>query len=172
MKRQSLTELLKNVDRYPDITGIVDVILRDVHGDIVHHEHKHNLITEQLRSYYTVNANYTTHVQYVFINENTEPMHIKRSAMRTILPGTWSMLVTPSLDGVNRIWTYATVFAAPPATRTFRTVGLSNARDTGGFANITGGLNAIIAATVLSAPITQTTAQTLEVNYRLAFQRN
>ena len=171
MTRQSLSELLRGAEGPPSVMGIVDVVLRDENGEIVHHEHKHNLITDQFRTYWVTNNNQEIGAFYVFINENIEAMHAKRSAMRTILPGTWAQNITPSKDGPNRIWTYATVFAPPPVTRTFKTVGLTRAIENGGYTNIDGGPNSIVAATVLSSAITQTTAQTLEVNYRLAFQR-
>ena len=157
MARQSLSELLRDVEGLPGVIGIVDAVLRNADGSIAQHEHKHNLVTEQFRSYLaSPNDGNLIDTNYVFINENTEPMHRKISAMRSALPGTFVQSITAAKDGPNRIWTYATVFAV----------------NTGGYTNAFPGVHAIIAATVLSTAITQTPAQTLEVNYRLAFQRS
>lgn len=171
MARQSLSELLSGVEGLPGVTGIVDAILKNENGDIVQHEHKHNMITDAFRTWLGGNDNSFTSA-YIFIHENTEAMHQKRSAMRTVLPGTWAQNVSQSFDGPNRIWTFATVFDAPPTTRTFKTVGLTRGRNTSGYTGVFEGPNSIIAATVLSATITQEMSQTLEVNYRLAFQRS
>lgn len=171
MMRKSLAELLKGQPSPPKIDGIVDVFLRDADGNILQHEHKHNLITEYHRLLFLPNGNFAHHTLYVFINETNEPAHFKRTMLRTTLPGTWAQNVTPSLDGTNRIWTYQTVFSAPPAQRTIRSVGLARRISTPGYTNVKSGPAAINAMTILSSPIVQSTTETLEVSYRLALQR-
>lgn len=171
MTRQTLSQLLKGQLTLPDIKGTVDAVLRDADGSILQHVHQHNMITEYLRSLFLPNGNITHHQQYVFINETTEAMHVKRNAMRTTLPGTWAMASTPSLDGAGRIWTYQVVFAVPPAQRTIRMIGLTRNISTNGYTNVKCGPTGIVAATLLSTPIVQPPSATLEVSYRLAIQR-
>jgi len=172
--RKSLRELLIGQPGPPKIDGIVDVFLRDAKtGEILEHQHKRNLITEYHRILLGPNSDYTPTAMYVFINENSEAMHPKRTSMRTTLPGVWAMTNTPTIDGPNRIWTYQVVFAAPPSQRVIRTIGLARGIHTiNGYTNLKNGIQAINAATVLSSPITQTTSATLEVSYRLAIQRS
>jgi len=170
MMRKSLSQLLVGQPSLPIIHGIVDIVLRNDDGSIAEHVHKRNMITDAFRPQFVYN-NRTLNTKYVFINENSEPMHPKRTAMRTVLPGTFVMSTTASMNGANRLWTYSVVFAVPPSNRTFQTVGLTETVDTGGYTGVRAGPSNIIAATVLGAPITQLTTQTLEVAYRLAFQR-
>lgn len=173
MTRKSLSELFRGQPALPSVEGIVDAILRDADGNILQHVHQHNMVTEYFRLLYTPNDGTTHHGQYVFINETSEAMHVKRNSMRTTLPGTWSAAVTPTLDGPNRIWTYQTVFGVPPSQRTIRMIGLArNVDTTAYYTNVKGGPFSISAATLLTTPIVQTTAATLEISYRLAFQRN
>lgn len=174
MARKSLSELLSGESSIPKVTGIVDAVLRNEDGSIADHRHQKNMITDFFRIFfvYYTNAGASIAPNYVFLNHNSEPMHPKRTAMRNVLPGTFAMNLSPSFDGPNRIWTYSTVFVAPPSTRIFQTIGLSKSISTGTQNNVKAGPQGIFAATVLSSPITQTTSQTLEVNYRLAFQRN
>lgn len=77
-----------------------------------------------------------------------------------------------SLDSANLIWTFQTTFAAPAVNRTFRYVGLS-ASDWGPAPSPHYFIknNNVYAATRLTSQLTQTTTQTLEVTYRLAWQR-
>jgi hypothetical protein len=165
-----LTRALRSTLQTPKVRGIVDVVLRNPDGSIADHVHKENMVTDLYRMEF-VFRDYIMDTQYLFIHENNRPMHIKRTAMRTVMPGTFDMSVTASKDGPNRLWTYSTVFAAPPSNRTFQTVGLSEYHETGAYTNVHPGPKAILAATVLGAPLTQLTTQTLEVTYRLAFQR-
>lgn len=172
MTRKTLTELFTGQPGPPSIRGMVDAVLKDADGTIVQHLHQPNLITEYMRLLFVPNTDFNHHLMYLFINENTEPAHPARTSLRTTLPGTWAQNVTPSLNGPARIWTYQTVFAAPPAQRTIGTIGLTRGIASGGFTNVKGGPSSVCAMTVLSTPIVQTTAQTLEVSYRLAFQRS
>lgn len=168
--RKSLNQLLRGQSGPPRIKGIVDVVLRNEDGSIAQHAHQENMITDLFRMEFTIN-DLLLDTQYVFIHENNEVMHHKRTAMRTVLPGTFVMSTTASKDGPNRLWTFSVVFAVPPVNRTFQTVGLCETTDPNGYTNVFPGPQNITAATVLGSPITQLTTQTLEVTYRLAFQR-
>ena len=170
MTRQTLAQMLRGQSGPPVFEGTVEAVLRDADGGVVQRVCQKNLVTEYFRALLT-KVDIEINGQYVFINETTEQMHVKRNAMRTTLPGVWQMAVTPTLDGPNRIWTYQTTFAAPPAERTIRVIGLTRQVETTGFTNVKVGPLAICAATSLSTPIVQPTSSTLEVSYRLAIQR-
>jgi hypothetical protein len=173
MIRKSLSELLRDENHMPGIVGIVDAVLRNEDGSIADHRHQKNMITDFFRIFFVYfNSGGQISQNYVFLNQNTEAMHPKRTAMRNLLPGTFANSVSPIIDGDNRIWTYSTVFTAPPSTRIFQTIGLAKSTNTDTQNNVKAGPQGIFAATVLSSQVTQTTSQTLEINYRLAFQRN
>lgn len=179
MQRKTLSQIFGPAPfAPPSVIGIVDVVVRNADGDVALDAdgkpmiyHKRNMTTDHLRYSMAIN-NLDMTATRIFINENSQPMHPKRTAMRTYLPGIWKMDVSASKDGPNRLWSYSTVFAAPPNNRIFQTVGLARNAETGPFTNFFGGPQNIQAATVLSAPVTQLTTQTLEVTYRLAFQRS
>lgn len=172
MTKKSLSELLSGQPAPPQVEGIIDAVLKDADGNILQHVHQHNLITDYFRLLFAPTNNFAHHINAVFIHENSEPMHRKRTMMRTVLPGTFAQSSTPTLDGPSRIWTYQSVFAAPVTQRTIRTIGLCRDADASGFTGLKLGVFGIIAATRLSSPIIQTTSSTLEVSYRLAFQRS
>lgn len=171
MTRKPLAEMLKGQSGLPTVEGTIDAVLRDADGNILQHVHQHNMITEYYRLLFVPNGDWNHSTMYVFLNETTEAMHPKRSAMRTTLPGTWAINTGASFDGANRIWTYQTVFAVPPAQRTIRMIGLSRYINTAGYTNVKAGPMGICAATLLSTPIVQLVSATLEVSYRLAIQR-
>lgn len=172
MTRKTLAELTAGQPGLPVLEGMIDAVLRAEDGSIIQHVHQHNLITEFFRLLYAPNGDFQHHIQSVFIHENSEPMHRKRTAMRTTMPGEFAQQTTPTLDGPSRIWTYQTVFAAPATQRTIRTIGLCRAASGSGFTGLRVGVAGITAATLLSSPIVQTTSSTLEVSYRIAIQRN
>jgi hypothetical protein len=171
MTRKSLSELFRGHAALPSVTGIVDAVLRDSEGNILQHVHQYNMVTEYFRLLFAENSSEHDD-QYVFINETSEAMHVKRNSLRTTLPGTWYASVSPTIDGASRLWTYQTVFAVPPAERTIRMIGLARNVSTVGYTNLKSGPASISAATLLTTPIVQGIAATLEVSYRLAFQRN
>jgi hypothetical protein len=171
MTRKPLAELLTGQPGLPDVEGTIDAVLRDADGNILQHVHQHNMITEYFRLLFVPNGDWNHSPLIVFINETTEAMHPKRNSMRTTMPGVSLMAVSPSIDGVNRIWTYQTVFAVPPVQRTIRMIGLTRYASQDGFTNLKSGPGGICAATLLSTPIVQPTSATLEVSYRLAIQR-
>ncbi len=173
MERQSLSDLLRESnENLPRIEGLVDVVLRNADGSIAEAVHKRNMVTELFRMLFASNDHPIGAGNVnVFIHENAAAMHAKRTVMRTTMSNTWAQIVTPTRDGPNRLWTFQTVFAAPGTARVFQTVGISRNRSTTVIFNGKTGPTNIMAATVLGSPISQSTSQTLEVTYRLAFLR-
>ncbi len=169
--RKSLAEMIGSGGfQLPHVEGIVDVVLKNEDGSIADHVHQKNMVLEFYRMlFYGTDIDLST--MYLFIGSNSEPMHPKRNSFRNLIPSPFSVNLAPTFDGPNRLWTYFNTFSAPAANRTFRTVGLGKNSTGATNSNANRGIVQVCAATVLGTPITQTTSQTLEVTYRLAFQR-
>ncbi len=112
-------------------------------------------------------------LRYVFVaNDDGHVMDRWKSVLPYNYTTDSSQGNTRALDSANLIWTFQTTFGAPAANRTFRYVGLSLSDFTTAPAPNYHQLNCnVVAATRLTSQLTQTTTQTLEVTYRLAWQR-
>lgn len=172
--RKSLREsaLEQNKGRITTNTGIVDIVLRNEDGSIDKHIHQRNLVlnvTTMLRAYMNY-ANFTP--AYLFVLEKDRPLKRYEGLSRNLSKyGTGIVTATVTPDINNRIVTMSAVIPVPSAPRPISIIGCSK----GSIETLAGNVRITpvnwMAATRLSAAIIQGTSQTVEVSYRIAFQR-
>lgn len=175
----SLSELRKlhaNSGRRPlAITpqGHVDVLVRNADGSVDQAESKSNLATglwDAVSSSIDPYANQRTqHNLFILPNDNGE-MNVYRTAARHLYPENYEVAVDASVNTTTATWTWTAVFSAPSQNRVFRYVGLKDRSSIGGD-NVGRSVTYIYAMTKLTADISQSTTQTLEVVYRVSFSR-
>lgn len=154
-------------------TGEFELITRNPDGSVDSHIRQPNAATEALRySWFKSNNNYAgsfINGSQIIIWENSNALNPWWWADRVFVPGTYNAGASYSYTPSTRTWLIQCTFGAG-TTRTFQTVGWCLNPHTGFFGNGRA-FWTLHAATVLSQPVTQTSVQTLEVNYRITYQR-
>lgn len=154
--------------------GHVDLIVRNPDGSIDQAVSKTNLATSlwdgvQVLSPWSVSNQRSLFNLFILPNDNGE-MTPYKTAARHLYQNNYEVAVDASVNTATSTWTWTAVFSAPSQDRTFRYVGLK-ARNTIGTDNTGRSVTYIYAMTKMTADITQSTVQTLEVVYRVSFSR-
>jgi len=145
-----------------------------ISGKRIWREVHHNLMTRYLHNAMYNGDIFASSLGYIFLSNDERPMNVRKNALRTSYPTTVPMHVLCSAFTVNvpsRTWTFTGTIPAPATgkVRYYRTVGVSNNQAYDAYTNAHC-LVTIIAATLLSEMKTQTDAQLVNVNYRLAWE--
>jgi hypothetical protein len=154
------------------VEGEIEARIINADGSVDQVVKQSNLSTDYLKIRWMFNNQVVT-TMYVFIaNDDGWPMH----EWKSVIPGNHTTDSTRgdvrSLDSANLIWTFQTTFPAPLVDRVFRYVGLKDQEAAAAITPVwTINNPGVYAATRLTAELTQTTTQTLEITYRLAWQR-
>lgn len=151
--------------------GVVEVLLRNDDGSVDEVVKQKNAETRWLQILYVYPGRDERNHEVFIANDDGWPMH----PWKSVLPSNYStdsdQVAFRTLDSTNLVWTFQTTFSAPAADRTFRYVGLKYKDADSGLSG-TARLNPnVIAATRLTSSLTQTTTQTLEITYRISWQR-
>lgn len=154
--------------------GEVEVRVVNEDGTIDQVVKKKNAATRWLNMWWAFNDRLDTTMEVFVATDDGHDMH----PWKSVIPGNHTsdsdLADVRSLDSANLIWTFQTTFSAPTVDRVFRYVGLkyqSADNNAGTSPNYIQLHPNVIAATRLTANLTQTTTQTLEITYRLAWQR-
>lgn len=155
--------------------GEVEAKLVNADGSVDQVVKQKNAATTWLNKLWQVaNDRNETSMEVAIANDDGWPMHPWKSLLVNNYTTDSQQVDDRSLDSANLIWTFQTTFSAPAADRIFRYVALGFQASDAAVASspyYTQHLYNIIAATRLTAQLTQTTTQTLEITYRLAWQR-
>ena len=154
--------------------GEVEARIVNADGGVDQVVKQKNMSTGWLNISWGFNDRNDTVMEVFVASDDGWPMH----PWKSVIPGCHSsdsdLGDTRALDSANLIWTFQTTFGAPAVDRVFRYVGLKyqSAASGAGVAPYWHQMHPnVIAATRLTANLTQTTSQTLEITYRLAWQR-
>jgi hypothetical protein len=145
------------------VRGYVDAVCREADGSVAWEAHQPNLFTDHGRRRLFHTGFTAAALSHIFTSPSQEPPAIGRDTLLDDgnASSSQSAACNPTYDSLTLTKTFTTTFAAPTTTRSIGTIGFGVGR------GAAYGVSKIYAYTRLSPAKTQTTTQTLEVQYRL-----
>jgi len=144
-------------------------------GNRLWREVHHNLMTKWLHNAMWYGGYFVGSLGHVFVSNDEKPVNVRKEVIRATYATTVPMSVQCSAFTANvpsRTWTFTGTIPAPASgkVRYYRTVGIGGQVSyDSGFTNAHV-LHSIAAVTLLSEMKTQTDAQLININYRLAWE--
>jgi hypothetical protein len=169
---EEAARIIAGLEKYPPHAkwkGWVDAWCRETDGSVAWEIHQPNIITDLGRrsfsgGYAFVGPGPSPFFVYIATSPSSETPVIGRHTLPDV--GNASQYsatnVTPAYDGATLTKVFTYTFAAPASTMTIGTIAISGVKETYYF-----GLAHLMAYTTLSPVKTQTSSQTLEVQYRI-----
>lgn len=172
----SLSQLKKmheNNGRRPiavKVTGHVDVIVRNLDGEVDQAASKKNLTTDMWNDIWSFGPVDLRNMNVFILPDDGGDVHKYKTAGRHLYQDNYEVYAYAALNSSTDTWTWTAVFNPPAANRVFRYIGLkSNAGI--GTDSVGRSVTNIYAMTKMTSDISQSTIQTLEIVYRVSFSR-
>jgi len=155
----------------------IEIYLRDVaSGTLQGHVKAKNMATRVFNNLLCFAIHYGTDFQvnggFIVVSNDLTAMHALKTVIRSTYPGTMAATASLAINNVAKTWTFSGTFAAPASNRTFQFVGITSQHGTEYVPSTNNrNIGPLLCGTRLTSPLIQTTTQTLEIVYRIAFTR-